>query len=204
VIHKQAATSREVTAVLLAVVVFCVGCPGRPIPPPPPITNALYEYGQTMVYNSTAMRYSSNFQGTLLYNQAAGCKPLPFRFTDFPVPPAIPTQPATLEVWVTDVAGVVPGQQFTYALAFDGPSGMTDETFTLIAFNPSTATSNLYDFYYKVTTNSVDPNLKWQIPAQSIQGTYSIVTTRSLNITIKFTLEQQVYGAPGPNCGPPS
>lgn len=201
-IHKRAATSRQVTAIFLTTV-FLAGCPGRPIPPPPPITNALYEYGQTMLYNSTAMRYSANFQGTLPYNQAAGCKPLPFRFTDFPVPPAAPTQPATLEVWITDVAGVVPGQQFTYALAFDGPSGMTDETFTLISLNPSTATSNLYDFYYKITTNSVDPNLRWQIPSQSIQGTYSVVTTRSLNITIKFTLEQQVYGAPGPNCGPP-
>jgi hypothetical protein len=195
VITKDFATF--ICVFLLSALSVSPGCSGPPPPPATPITNAIYELAQTMSYNSTAMRYSVYFQGKLPYTYSSGCTPLPFRFTDFS------TQPATLEVWMTDVAGVTPGQEFDYALAFDGPTGTEDETFTLVALNPTTASSNLFDFYYKITTNNADPHLLWQIPGQSINGTYSIVTTRSLNITLKFTLEQSVYNAPGPNCGPP-
>jgi hypothetical protein len=188
----------------LALIIVSEGCAHHDPPsPPPPVSDAVYALPLTMVYNSAAKRYLVHFAGQLPWKTQNGCKNQVFGFSDFP------SQPATLEVWIKDTAGLLPGDRFEYALVFDRPGGFQQETFTLVAANPITATTRKYDFPYTtnngnaILTNESDPNLLWQHPGVPIEGDYSIVTDRDMQITLKFTLEQTIPNATGPACGLP-
>jgi hypothetical protein len=112
-------------------------------------------------------------------------------------------QPATLEAWISDTAGLQPGERFQYNLVFDCPGGYTEGTFTLVAQNLLGGPPRLYDFKYTILTNSADPNLLWQRRGVPIAGDYSVVTDRAMTVTLKFTLRKTINGAPGPACGLP-
>lgn len=184
-----------ITASIVLVLAGCGSAP--PPPPPPPVSDAVYELPQTMTYNSAAQRYLVHFGGKLPYQYPSACKDEIFSFSDHP------QQPATLDVWIRDTAGLQPGDRFQYILVFDRPGGFTEEAFTLVAFNPLGGPPRAYSYSYSILTNSPDPNLLWQHPGVPIEGDYSIVTDRDMTVTLKFTLRKTVSGAPGPPCGLP-
>src|SRR5262249_24483237 len=135
---------------------------------------AVYSLPQTMIYNSDSKRYLIHFQGKLSFRYPP-CSEETFRFLDHP------NQPAQLEVWMTDTAGLLPGERFEYVLAFDRPGGGGQaEAFKLVASNPLGASGRAYNFKYLIATLSANPDLVWLHPQVPIEGDYTIVTDRAM------------------------
>lgn len=195
--HFLTARSYMMMALLSVVLLVAPAC-GPPPAPTPPVSDAIYDPTFTMVYNAIAKRYSVHFDGKLSYHSnPTNCVDETFTFLNHPL------QPATLEVWISDTAGVQPGERFQYNLVFDGVGGGTVESLQLVADNPLGATGKVFDYKYVIQTNSIGSNPSWTHPGAPVEGDYSIVTERALTVSLKFTLRKTVNGATGPACGLP-
>jgi hypothetical protein len=151
-----------------------------------------------MVYNASAKRYSTQFEGKLSYHyNATDCSDQLFTFLDHPM------QLATLEVWLSDIAGVAAGERFEYHLVFDAPGGGTVANFPLVTENPLGAVGKVFDYTYTIQNIANGSNPPWPTPGLPVEGDYSIVTDRALSISLKYKIQKTVPGTTGPACGVP-